>query len=346
MKRTLHVAMLALAVASAALASDALAQNKQTRSQNNNTPAGAQPALPTLPASDAVVLVELRRLISEELPRALASDAPRLAAVNADIDAFKTRTGIDPRAFDTLAAGSRFMSLAGGKTKLTHTVAVARGTFDMAAIVAALRASSKGNHREQKHAGKSVHVFTLNEEVKLFGLLGVRVRDLAVAELDRTTLAVGHPAAVLAAIDAARGRGALRASDLTVLTQPRAASTLVAFGGKVSATAFKDIDVGTPEISRSVASIREFYGALSTTAGGYGMQTTLRTTGAADAKSLGDTIGALKQLAPLFIGRLSGDRQRLAQSAVESLQVSAQGNEVRLSLEIAQGDITTLVRTF
>ena len=338
--------MLALAVA---LAAGAFAHDTQARAQNNNNnaPAGSQSALPPLPASDAVVLVELRRLISQELPRALASDAPRLAAVNADIDAFKTKTGIDPRAFDTLAAGSRFTTLAGGKTKLTHTVAVARGgTFDMAAIVAAGRASAKGNHRESKHAGKSVHVFTLNEEVKLFGLLGVRVRDLAVAELDRTTLAVGHPSAVRAAIDAARGQGALRASDLAVLTQPRAASTLVAFGGKVPRAALQDLELGTPEISRSIASIREFYGALSTTAGGFGMQTTLRTQAAADAKSLGDTIGALKQLAPLFIGRLSGDRQRLAQNAVESLQVSAQGNEVRLSLEIAQGDLTTLVRTF
>jgi hypothetical protein len=216
----------------------------------------------------------------------------------------------------------------------------------MAAVVAAGRASSKGNHRELKHAGKTVHVFTLNEEVKLFGLLGVRVRDLAVAELDRTTLAVGDPAAVRAAIDAARGRGALRASDLAVLTQPRAASTLVAFGGKVPRAALQDLEVGTPEISRSIASIREFHGALSTTAGGFGMQTTLRTQAAADAKSLGDTIDALKQLAPIFIGRLSGDRQRLAQNAVESLRVSAQGNEVRLSLEIAQGDLTTLVRTF
>ena len=343
MKRTLHVAMLAVAVAAAAPSAHSVAQTKRAQ---GSTQVVAQTATPTLPASDAVVLVELRRLISEELPRALASDAPRLAAVNADVDAFKARTGIDPRAFDTLAAGSRFASLPGGKTKLTHTVAVARGTFDVAAIVAALRASSKGSHREQKHAGKSVHVFTLNDEVKLFGLLGVRVKDLAVAELDRTTLAVGHPAAVIAAVDAARGQGALRASDLAVLTQPRAASTLVAFGGKVPRAALQDLEVGTPEISRSIASIREFHGALSTTAAGYGMQTTLRTQTAADAKSLGDTIGTLRQLAPLFIGRLSGDRQRLAQSAVESLQVGAQGNEVRLSLEIAQGDIMTLVRTF
>lgn len=334
---------LAAAVLLAASPTGVLAQNNRAR-----TPAAAPAAqaLPALPAADAVMLVELRRLLSEAIPRALASDTAKLAEVNADIDAFKTKTGIDPRAFDTLAATSRFVILGSGRMKLVDTVAVARGTFDTGAIVSAGRASAKGAHREQKHAGKTVHVFTLNEQVRLFGLLNTRVGELGVADLGGGLLAVGDPAGVRAAIDAAQGRGAMRAADLAVLTQPRGAATLVAFGGKVPAEALKGIDVGMPEVSRSVASIREFYGSLATTEGGFGMQTTLRTTSAADAKSLGETIGALKQLAPLFLGRLSGDRQRLARNAVESLQVSAQGNEVRLGLEIAQGDITTLVRTF
>jgi hypothetical protein len=346
MKRNPYVSLPALvaAVLLAASAEGVLAQNNRAR-----TPAAAATAaqaLPALPASDAVMLVELRRLLSEAIPRALASDTAKLAEVNADIDAFKTKTGIDARAFDTLAASSRFVVLGSGRLKLVDTVAVARGTFDTSAIVAAGRASSKGAHREQKHAGKTVHVFTLNEQVKLFGLLNARVGELAVSDLGAGTLAVGDPVGVRAAIDAAQGRGAMRAADLAVFAQPRGASTLVAFGGKVPAEALKDIDVGMPEVSRSVASIREFYGSLATTEGGFGMQTTLRTMSAADARSLGETVGALKQLAPLFLGRLSGDRQRLARNAVESLQVSAQGNEVRLSLDIAQGDITTLVRTF
>lgn len=351
MKRTLHISSLALAVAIVA----ALVSVPADAQRRPNTAAAAQQSSAThadalagvpLPASDAVMLVELRRLLSDAMPRALASDPARLAAVNADVESFKTKTGIDPRSFDTLAAAARVVTLPGGKVKIDHTVGVARGTFSTGAIVAAGKVSSKGNYREQKHAGKTVHVFTLNEQVKLFGLLGVRVSDLAVAELDAKTLAVGEPEAVRAAIDASQGRRAMKAADLALFAQPRDPGTLVAFGGKVPAEATRGLDLGNAEISQAVASIREFHGTVVTTDAGLDLQTALRTLGAADAKNLSDTLAALKQLAPLLLGRLSGDKGRLARSAVESLQVTQEGNEVRLRLNVPQGDIAALVRAF
>lgn len=348
MKRTLQVSLLALAVAMSSVALSTAAQKRaaQTPTQKVASPTNmdALAGLP-LPASDAVAIVEMRRLLSDALPRALASDAAKLAEVNADINNFKTKTGIDPRAFDTLVAGSRFVALADGKTKLDHTVAVARGSFDMASVISAGRAAAKGNQREEKYAGKSVHVFTLNEQLKLFGLLNMRVSELAVAELSANTLAVGEPAAVRAAIDAARGRGALKSADLAVLTQPRGATTLVAFGSRVPRGALKGVEFGNAQITQGINSIRELHGTIGTTTAGFDFQTNLRTLNAADAKNLGETLAALKQLAPLFLGRLTGDKQRLARSAVESLRVTTQGNEVQLRLEIPQADITTLVRT-
>lgn len=351
MKRVFSVSLAALVLASgsfAAVAQTRRATTPAAGNQNGNAAArrNAQQALPALPASDAVALVELRRLLSDAVPRALASDPARLAEVNADVERFKTQTGIDPRAFDHLAAGSRFVVLPDGKVKLDHTVAVARGTFSSASYVSAGRTAARGNHREEKHAGRTVHVFAVNEQMKLFGLLKMRVGELAVAELDAQTLAVGEPAAVRAAIDASQGRGRIRAADLAVLSQPAAAETLVAFGARVPAAATSGIDIGSPELARSIASVREFYGTLHTTAGGFGLVTNVRTPNAADARNLGDTLATLKQAAPLFLGALSGDRQRLARNAVESLRITTQGADVRLSLEIPQGDITTLVRAF
>ena len=347
MKRTLRVSLIAgaLALVLSALPVNAQQPRRSPSAPSSGTRANALAGLP-LPASDAVVIVELRRLLSEALPRALAADPARLAEVNADIESFKTKTGIDPRSFDTLAAGSRFTLLPSGAAKLDHTVAVARGTFSPGAIVAAGRVASKGSYREHKHGGKSVYVFDLYEQVKLFGLLNVQVSKLAVAELDAKTLAVGEPDAVFAAIDAAAGRGALKASDLAVLSQPLSASTLVAFGGKAPAEIMNRIEFGNPEITKSVASIREFYGAIGTTPTGFDFQTTLRTLSAGDAKNLGDTLVALKQFAPILLSRLSGDKARVARNAVESLQVAFKGNEVQLRLEIPQGDVTALVHAF
>lgn len=343
MKRVFSVSLLALVVASVSSAFVADAQRRTAAPSAAN--ARAQ-AVPMLPASDAVALVELRRLLNDAIPRALASDPARLAEVNADIERFKTQTGIDPRAFEHLAAGSRFVELPDGRVKLDHTVAVGRGTFRSADYVAAGRAASKGAHREERHAGRAVHVFTLNAEMKLFGLLKMRVGELAVAELDAQTLAVGEPAAVRAAIDASQGRGRIRAADLAVLTQPTDASTLVAYGAKVPPAATRGIEVGSPEVTRAVASVRELYGTLRTTEGGFGAVTNVRTPNAAEARNLHDTLGVLKQAAPLLLSGLSGDKGRLARNAVDSLRITTQGSEVRLALEIPQGDITTLVRTF
>lgn len=348
MKRNLQVSLLAGALILTGIAGAAFAQTRRGTAPAQKAAGGTNvDALAglTLPASDSVAIVEMRRLLSEALPRALADDPAKLAEVNADIDNFKAKTGIDPRAFDTLAAGSRIVPLPNGKVKLDHTVAVARGTFNASTIVSAGRAAAKGAHREEKYAGKSVHVFTLNEQLKLFGLLNMRVRELAVAELSANTLAVGEPAAVRAAIDAGRGRGALKAADLTMLTQPRGANTLVAFGSRVPSEATRGLDFGNPQVAQAIASVRELYGTVGSTANGLDMQTNLRTMNAADARNLSETLAALKQLAPLFLGRLQGDKGRLARNAVDSLRVTTQGNEVQLRLEVPQADVTTLLRT-
>ena len=59
----------------------------------------------SLPASDTVALVKVKRLLDEAMPTMLANSPARLTEVNARIENFKTRTGIDPRAFEELALG-------------------------------------------------------------------------------------------------------------------------------------------------------------------------------------------------------------------------------------------------
>jgi hypothetical protein len=337
MKRKLVPTLLALA----ALAAPALSAHAQTTGRRAAVPARtpAAQALP-LPASDAVALIELRRLLNEAVPRALAGDAARAAQVNADIEQFKTRTGIDARAFESLAVGTRAVQLPSGATKLDHVVAVARGAFDEAAIVAAGRAAAGTSYASAPHAGKTVHVFGVNDQLKLFGLVRLRVSELAVAALDANTLAVGEPAAVRAAIDAQAGRGRV---DAALMNTPRTADDLVVFAGNVPPGALTGVDVGLPEVNRSIASIRGFRGALMMTAGGFAMTTALRSATAADAQRLGQTVEALRAIAPGLLAQ-AGERGRMARAAVESLKVTTQGAEVQLRVELAQGDVASLLR--
>ena len=75
----------------------------QTRSTRNAPPAEA---LSYLPVSDAVMLIDVRRLLNETMPQILAGDKEKLAQANSEIDKFKSRTGIDPRSFDRVVLGA------------------------------------------------------------------------------------------------------------------------------------------------------------------------------------------------------------------------------------------------
>ncbi|MDX6385116.1 MAG: hypothetical protein QOK48_2689, partial [Blastocatellia bacterium] len=98
----------------------------QRKPANNSAP--STEALSYLPASDGIALVDVHRLINETLPRIFAADPAKLAQANAEIEKFKTRTGIDPRSFDRVVLGTRYTYPSPKVTKL-ETVAIARGTF-------------------------------------------------------------------------------------------------------------------------------------------------------------------------------------------------------------------------
>src|SRR5207245_2755767 len=81
-----------------------------------------------LPASDALAIVDVKRLLNETIPSILGSDPAKLAQAGAEVEKFKARTGIDPRSFDRVTIGARYTYPSPRVTKL-EAVAIARGTF-------------------------------------------------------------------------------------------------------------------------------------------------------------------------------------------------------------------------
>jgi hypothetical protein len=148
------------------------------------------------------------------------------------------------------------------------------------------------------------------------------------------------------AIDAASGRGARVSAEIANLAT-RSPAALVGLGGNVPASATQNLDFLSQEISRSIAAIRQFYGSLATNESGFQMQTVLLTGNAGAAKSLGQTVEGLKQFAP-FIGTFvrGQEKARLLRGVVDSTRVSAQGNEVQISLDLAQTDLAALIQVF
>jgi hypothetical protein len=324
------------------LSATGAAADVQTRGRGNGaTPTPAASRLVPLPASDLVLAVDLRRVFDEAVPRVFAGDPARAAQVAADLEQFKTRTGIDPRAFDTLTVGARLVTTPSQAAKIDNPVAVVTGRFDLNTLVAAARTAAGGRLTEQTHGGKRLYVLGINDELKLFGLLRMRVRELAFVALDASTLAVGEPASVRAAVDAAGGRGSV---DAALLNRARlGGDALIAFAGNISPDTFAGVDVGLPNVNRSIAAIRGFHGQVGMTAAGYQVTTALRTQTAADARQLGDTLLALKSIAPGFIS-VAGERAKFAERVVENMKITTQGTEAQLRFELSPDDLTALLR--
>ena len=294
----------------------------------------------SLPQSDAVAQIKLKQLLSEAMPRILANSPARLSEVNASIESFKTRTGLDPRMFQQIALGMRFSYPAEGVTKV-QTVALANGSFSSAAMVAAGRVASNGKYREEKYHDKTIYVFTLDENIKLLGVFNFKISELAATPLDTNTLVLGDPAGVRGVIDAVRSRKPANAELIALAS--RDPNALIGFGANMTEQLVGNLDIGNAPIAADLKTLRQVYGSVGTTETDLQLFLGARAVNANAAKSLGDTLEGLKQFASLLVGRWSGARGVLAKSALENLQIVSDANELQIRTSVAQAEIGPLL---
>ncbi|HEY0762522.1 MAG TPA: hypothetical protein VGD61_09125 [Pyrinomonadaceae bacterium] len=333
MKRT----FLTLAIVFIALTSQLEAKAQQ---RGRNTPAGPPSLMSSLPESDGVAQIKVKQLLDEAMPRIFAGNPAKLSEVNASIDRFKDRTGLDPRMFQQVALGVRFTYPAEGVTKV-QTVALANGSFSAAAMMAAGRVASNGKYREEKYQDKTIYIFTLDENLKLLGLFDLRINELAAAPLDANILALGDPAAVKNAIDASRSRK--RANAELIALASRDPNAVIGFGSNVTEQLIGNLDIGNAPIAADLRTLRQVYGSVGTTTNDLQLFLAARAVNAQAAKNLGDTLEGLKQFGALLVGRLSGAKGVLAKSALTNMQIVSQANELQIRTTVPQADVGPLL---
>ncbi len=334
MKNRFLVAILFIAVF-AAFTIDGQAQTRR-----RNTGPAADNLLTQLPQSDALVQVKMKQLFNEAMPRILANNPARLAQVNAAVEDFKTRTGLDPRMFDQIAFGSRFTYPGEGVTKV-ETVALAKGTFSAAAMVAAGRVASNGKYREEKYQGKTIYIFSLEQNISVLGVFNFRITELAATPLDNNVLALGDPMSIRSVIDV--NRTGKRANAELIALASRNPNAVIGFGANMSEQLVRNIDIGNAPIATDLAKLRQVYGSVATTEKDLELFIGARAVNAEAAKSLGDTLEGLKQFGALLVGRLSGARGVLAKSALTNLKISTENNELQIQTAVPQADVGPLM---
>lgn len=293
-----------------------------------------------LPASDAVSIVDIKRMINETMPSILGSDPAKLAQANAEIDKFKAKTGVDLRTFDRVTVGMRYVYPNENTTKL-ETVVIARGTFDAKAVAASARAAVAGKSREEKYRGATITIINVNDQIKLLGLVDMTINELAICTLDQNSLALGTPANVKAAIDA--GKAGRASADLISLAT-KDPNAVMGFGANLSPELLAKLDIGNDTIAKDISSIKQAYGSVGSTQSDVTMMIVARTDSADAAKNLSDTVEGLRQLGSLFVGRLAQPRRDLAQGALNNLKVTVRGTEIEVRTQVAAATLAALIK--
>lgn len=322
------------------VSSTLLITSVSAQARTRNVPSENAGLLSALPESDAIAHVKIKRLLSEVMPKLLADNPTKTAEVNNEIEKFKTSTGLDPRQFETVAIGMHYTYPSEGVTKV-NTVALANGTFNANAMVAAGRIAANGHYREEKYANRTIYIFRLDEQIKVFGLFGMRIGELAACPLDGNVLALAEPANIHAVIDSYQKKKQSN-SELISLAS-RDPNAIIGFGGNLSPEVLKNLDLGNASITNDLSGVRQVYGNVGTTETDLAVFIAAKTINADAARNLGDTLEGLKQLGALFIGRLSGAKGALARSALSNLKVVTQANELQLRTSVAQSQIAPLM---
>jgi hypothetical protein len=293
-----------------------------------------------LPASDAVAIVDVKRMLNETMPSILGSDQAKLAQANAEIDKFKTKTGVDLRQFNRVAVGVRYAYPNATTTKL-ETVAIAHGTFDAKAVSASARAAANGKSREEKYRGLTITIINVNDQIKVLGLWNMTINELAICPLDSTSLALGTLENVKAAIDA--GKAGRAPAELISLASKDPAA-VIGFGANITPELLAKLDVGNDTIAKDVSSIKQAYGSVGSTQSDVTVMMVARTDSAEAATNLRDMLQGLQQIGSMFIGRLADPRRALAESALNNLKVTARETEVEIRTQVAAANLAALIK--
>jgi hypothetical protein len=319
------------------LASIAAAQTRRTAAQPGSS------LLSTLPPSDAVAIVKVKSVIDDAMPKLLAGNPAKLSEANAQIEHFKTRTGLDPRSFEEVAIGIRYTYPAEGVTKF-RTIGVARGSFSAAALTAAGRIAANGKYREEHYQGKTIYIFSLDQQLRLFGMFDLNIGELAVSPLDANTLAVGDVSTVRDYIGMPRSRN--RANAELIALASRDPNAIFGFGGNISPQLRKTLSLTNDAIARDLTAIRQVYGSVALSEKDLHVMVAAKTVDEYAARNLAGTVEGLKQFGGLFVNRLPAAKAAPARNALATMSITNQGNELQIRTSVAQTSLAPVFGGF
>jgi hypothetical protein len=285
-----------------------------------------------LPASDVVAGVDLQRLQAETIPAFGAVKPKILEHVNREIAKFQEETGIDPRVFESAALGLNLKNKNGGEA-----VVLLQGRFNASELIekgyaAAARKDAKMTREARQFEGFNIW------------LIGKSNSRPGVFALDSNTVAFGEWAGLQNLISARLGRAGRVSEDLLNLAT-RNPAALVTFGGELPKEMLSRVGGRELDAFASLENIRRFAGSFNTVGLNVDAELNLVTETGDQANELRDAFNGLRMLFGGF--RMGGAAARKGGpdfgKILKSVQISANGNEVQMRVNLQEEDVRGLL---
>jgi hypothetical protein len=308
-----------------------------TLATSNARRSGAE-LVPILPASDGVVIIDVKRFFGDAMPKLLSGNPSLLGKITGEIEKFHSKTGIDIRQFDSIAAGMTVKPIADKKYDI-DPVFIARGQMSAASLIGAAKLAANAKYREERFGERTIYIFSPTDLATSKPAAETFSDGVAVTIIDSTTLAFGTLARVRQTLEGKTKVG----TDITGLLQQQNQSAVTAFAAKMPAGMKSFLPLENDELGKSIDSIQYVYGNANVAADVASLHVTARTLQNAQAQSLYETLSGLQVLGKAFLsGAKSADKQVYAR-LIENVKFTVRTNEVNMDLQVPQSDIDVLI---
>jgi hypothetical protein len=308
--------------------------------------------LTLLPASEAAMAIDAKRLFGEALPQVLSGNQPLLSEILRKFDEIKSRSGVDYKQFQQVAVGVSSIKTAGSGFDF-ETLVLARGQFNSAGLMTAAKAAANGKFREEKIGERTVYVFSPQDAIeqnkakvpnskyvdiftKMFAGLN---REMALTSYDNNTLVLGSLARVRELFESTTPR--ISAEVLGLVS--RKPNAIANFGALLPTGLTPFMELDDDNLGKSLAGIRQLSGAMDIAGGNTIVSVAAKTAEPEQAKGLKETIEGFQSFLPGVLKSSKGEDKKVYARMLENARVAQNANEVTLDLQVPQADINVII---
>ena len=320
---------------------NAFAQETLTATTRSSAvPQSVLSSLSTLPEADTLIYFNPQRIVNEALPKFMSEKD--IAGMRSAFEDVKKNIGVDPTHVEYLVIAVRFRKPA---ANLSFTppefISVTGGDFNAESLITFARLASGGRMRDETYNGRPLSLMTIDPLVKEAEKNPIlkSFSELALAAVSPNMIAAGSPAYVRAAIDAAGGTARISADSLnSLLRDPNA---LVSAAGSPWGAFSKSFGLrgteGNDRAPRCDMQLGDFYAAVTMDATNFMLR------GFVNADNP-DTAKIMNSLIQGVMAQASMSMDAATQSALKSIQFSAENNDVVLRADVPQQMVLDFIK--